>query len=203
MKNSPRPLFLLHQTLELALCIGAASVLLASAKHRFFCRTARWWSVIQRSRFHCSRVQWRRALRHSSQRLVLHMVIFGLCAAGRPWKLISWSSRQTVIVVMLLLDFHFTITALTVDWGSSSRVEILRTDMLERWHALTVPLWKSLCSSVRPFYCQCLSMVIAWLCGRFYTPVSNGCGWNCPNPLIWRGVHILFYIYSVFSYIAC
>jgi hypothetical protein len=32
MKNSPRPLFFLHQTLHLALCIGADRVLLASAK---------------------------------------------------------------------------------------------------------------------------------------------------------------------------
>uniref|UniRef100_A0A4W5RQN9 sn-1-specific diacylglycerol lipase ABHD11 n=1 Tax=Hucho hucho TaxID=62062 RepID=A0A4W5RQN9_9TELE len=32
MKNSPSPLFLLHQTLQLALCIGAGSVLLTTAK---------------------------------------------------------------------------------------------------------------------------------------------------------------------------
>jgi hypothetical protein len=37
---------------------------------------------------------------------------------------------------------------------------------------------RSVSSSVRSFYCQCLSMDIAWLCDRFYTPVSNGCGWN-------------------------
>uniref|UniRef100_A0A4W5KB60 Endonuclease III-like protein 1 n=1 Tax=Hucho hucho TaxID=62062 RepID=A0A4W5KB60_9TELE len=41
MKNSPRPLFLLHQTLQLALGIGAGSVPLASAKPRFVHRTAR------------------------------------------------------------------------------------------------------------------------------------------------------------------
>ena len=29
--------------------------------------------------------------------------------------------------------FHFTITALTVDWGSSNRAEIWRTDFLEMW----------------------------------------------------------------------
>ena len=74
--------------------------------------------------------------------------------------------------------FHFTITALTVDRGSSSRAEIWRTDLLERWHPMTVPCWKSLNSKVRPFCCQCLSMGIEWLCARFYTPVSNGCGWN-------------------------
>ena len=74
--------------------------------------------------------------------------------------------------------FHFTITALTVDRGSSNRAEILRTNLLERWHPMTVALWKSLSSTVRPFYCQCLSIEIAWLCARFYTPVSNSCGWN-------------------------
>ena len=74
--------------------------------------------------------------------------------------------------------FHFTITALTVNRGSSSRAEIWQTDLLERCHPMTVPCWKSLSSSARPFYCQCLSMESAWLCAQFYTPVSNGCGWN-------------------------
>ena len=50
MNNSPRPLFLLHQTLQLSLCIRAGSVLLASTKPRFVRRTARWWSVIHHSR---------------------------------------------------------------------------------------------------------------------------------------------------------
>jgi hypothetical protein len=75
-------------------------------------------------------------------------------------------------------SFHFTITVLTVDRGSSSRAEILRTELLESWHPVTVPCWKSLSSLVWPFYCQCPSIKIAWLCAWFYTPVSNGCGWN-------------------------
>uniref|UniRef100_A0A673Y802 Uncharacterized protein n=1 Tax=Salmo trutta TaxID=8032 RepID=A0A673Y802_SALTR len=36
------------------------------------------------------------------------------------------------------LRFHFTITALTVDRGSSSRAKILLTDFLERWHPMTM-----------------------------------------------------------------
>ena len=64
--------------------------------------------------------------------------------------------------------FHFTITALPVYRGSSSRAEIWQTDLLERWHPMTVPHWKSLSSSVRPFYFQCLSMETAWLCAQFY-----------------------------------
>jgi hypothetical protein len=58
--------------------------------------------------------------------------------------------------------FHFTITALTVDRGSSSRAKMRWTDLLERWHPMMVPCWKSLSSSLRPFYCQILSMEIAW-----------------------------------------
>ena len=77
---------------------------------------------------------------------------------------------------------HITITALTVDRGSSSRTEI----WMERRHPMMVPRWKSLSSSVRPFYCQCLSMEIERLFAQFYTPVSNRCGWN-------NVVYILFH----------
>ena len=172
--------------------------------------------------FHCSRVQWQRALHHSNRRLALCLVMLGLCAAAQTWKLISWSSRWTVIVPTLLPEavgnlsvatedrwflcamrlstqqsrpvsfcgrpfrgwavvaprrIHFTITALTVDRGSS-RAEVWRADLLERWHPMTVLHWNELSSSARPFYCQRLSMEIAWLCARSYIPVSNGCVWN-------------------------
>ena len=80
--------------------------------------------------------------------------------------------------VVAPIRFHFTITELSVDWGSSSRAEIWLTYLLERWYPMMMPHWKSLSSSVSSYYCQCLSMEIAWLCARFYTPVSNGCGWN-------------------------
>ena len=49
MKNSPRPLFPLHQTLQLARCIRAGGVLLASTKRRYVRRNARWWSMIHHS----------------------------------------------------------------------------------------------------------------------------------------------------------
>ena len=153
------------------------------------------------------------------------MVIFGFCAAARPWKPISWSSRRTVLVLMLFPQavwnsvvsvatedrlflrtthfsirrsrsvslcglplrgwavvaprhIHFTITALTVYWCHSSRAQIWQTDLLERWHPMPVPRWKTLSSLGRPFYCHCLSMEITRLCAQFYTPVRNGCGWN-------------------------
>ena len=70
--------------------------------------------------------------------------------------------------------FHFKITAFTVDGGCSSRAEIWQC----LWHPMTVPRWKSLSSSVRPFCCQCLSVEIKLLCARFYTPVCKRCGWN-------------------------
>ena len=100
MKNSPRPVFIFHQTLQLALCIRAGSVFLASANPRFV--WVKWDSSLQTTRFHCYRVQWRRTLHHSSRRLALHMMILGLCAAAWPLKPISWSSWRTVIVLTLL-----------------------------------------------------------------------------------------------------
>jgi hypothetical protein len=56
MNISPRLLFLLAQTLQLALCSRAGNVLLASAKRKFILRTARWWSVIHHSRERISTV---------------------------------------------------------------------------------------------------------------------------------------------------
>ena len=118
--NSTRPLFLLHQTLQLALCIRVGSVLLASPKpsRPLDCQMLKRDSLLQRMG-----VQWWRALHHSSRLLALRMVILGLCVAARPWMPISWHSRRTVAVVAPRC-FHFTITSLTVDRGSSSRTEI-------------------------------------------------------------------------------
>jgi hypothetical protein len=59
-------------------------------------------SSLQRTRLHCSRVQWRRALHHSSWRMALHMLIIRLCVAAQSWKPIPWLSQQTVILLTLL-----------------------------------------------------------------------------------------------------
>ena len=83
-----------------------------------------------------------------------------------------------------------------VNRGSSSRAEMLWTDLFERWHPMTVPHWKSVSSSVRLFYWQCLSMEIAWLCAQLYIPVSNRCGWNS-RIHEFEGVSTYFCIYSV------
>ena len=232
MKNSPRRLFFLHQTLQLALCIGACSVLLASAKPRF----ARWWSMIHHSRecISTAPVQWWRALLHSSQRLAL--VILGLCEAARPWKPISWSFQQTVTVLTLLPKAIWNLKVIvatenrrvmqicvnkrdiyalwssavvwpTTSWLSrscSSTFPLHNNStcswpgklLLARWHPMMVPRWKSLSSSVRPFYCQCLCMEIAWLCAQFYKPVNNGCGWNSQIHQF-EGMSTYFCLYSV------
>ena len=49
-------------------------------------------SSLQRTRLHCSRVQWWRALHHCIQRFALHLLMYSLDAAARPWKPIPWSS---------------------------------------------------------------------------------------------------------------
>ena len=59
---------------------------------------------LQWTRFHCSRVQWWRALHHSSRCLALRMVLLGLCTAARPSTPISWRSRRTVLVLTLLSE---------------------------------------------------------------------------------------------------
>ena len=80
---------------------------------------------------------------------------------------------------LLLLDVStWQLLHLQLTWAALAGQLFLWTDLLERWHPMTVPHWKSLSSSVRPFYFQCFSMEITWLCARFYTPFSNGCGWN-------------------------
>ena len=52
---------------------------------------------LQRTRLHCSRVQWRCALHHCIRRFALHLLMYGLDAAARPWKPIPWSSLRTVL----------------------------------------------------------------------------------------------------------
>jgi hypothetical protein len=98
-------------------------------------------------------------------------------------------------ILVLPRRVHFTITALTVAWGSSSRAEKLWTDLLERWHPMTVSRWKSLSYSVKPFHCHCLSVEIEMLCDRFYTPVNNGRGWKSwIHSFEWVSTYFCIYI---------
>jgi hypothetical protein len=86
MKNNPRPLFLLHETLQLALCIRAGSNLLPSAKPRFVLQMVKRDSSFQRTHLHGSRVH---GGDHFNQSLALRVIILGLCLAARSWKPIS------------------------------------------------------------------------------------------------------------------
>jgi hypothetical protein len=59
------------------------------------------------------------------------------------------------------VDYHFAAEPLLLQtFPLHSRAEIWRTDLLERGHPMTVARWKSLSCSVRPIYCQCLSMEV-------------------------------------------
>ena len=134
-------------------------------------------SSLQRMRFHLSRVQWRRALHHSSQRLALRMDFRLVCGcSGMETYFMKLPTNSSVSVDIASRG------CLEISSECSSRAEIWRTDLLERCHRhMTMPLWKSLSSSVRPFYCQCLSMEIAQQCAwfiYFFTAVGNSCGWN-------------------------
>ena len=87
----------------------------------------------------------------------------------------------------------------SVLWTSCGLL-LWQTDLFGRWHPMTVPRWKLLSSSVRSFYWQWLSTEIAWLCAQFYTPVSNGSGWNSQIHLF-EGVSTYFCIYGVLAII--
>jgi hypothetical protein len=132
MNNSPR-LYSWHCALG-QVALGHPP----SAKARFVCRTARWWSVIHHSRERISRVQWGRALHHSSQRLALHMMILSLCAVAWPWKLSSWSPWRTVLVLTLLPEA-----------GRNSVVSVTTEDRTVPFCELVWPTtsWLSLCCS--------------------------------------------------------
>ena len=54
-------------------------------------------SSIQRTHLHCSRVQRRQASNHCIRCFALHLLMYGLDAAARPWKPIPWSSLRTVL----------------------------------------------------------------------------------------------------------
>jgi hypothetical protein len=51
---------------------------------------------------------------------------------------------------------------------------------------MTVPHLKSLRSSVRPFYCQCLSVEIAWLCATGVAEIAESTNLKvCPHTLVY------------------
>ena len=96
--------------------------------------------------------------------------------------------------------FPFTITALTVDQGSSSRAEICLKGVI-LWRCYIESHWALQQD-------QATANVCRWrLQGcvlNFYTPVSNGCDWNSRIHYFevvstyWSSLYNVFCIYTVF-----
>lgn len=85
-KTTPGPVFLLHHSLLLPLCVPVASVLLAFAKPRLIHQSAsllvKYDSSLRRRCFQ-SPVS---VLYLSNSHLALHIMTLGLCAAVQLWK---------------------------------------------------------------------------------------------------------------------
>ena len=86
--------------------------------------------------------------------------------------------------VVAPIGFHFTITALTVDQGRN----------LTNWFVGKVASYDGATLKVTEVFSKAilLPMEIAWLCARFYTPVSNGCGWK-------SRIHSFVYIVCLYN----
>ena len=162
MINSPRPLFLLHQTIQLALCIQVGRVLLASTKPRWIHWTGEAWFTTAENTLPLLQsppLPPTLGIAHSDLRLVcgclamethFMMLPINIYCAVFVWKLVlsvatkdrqflratRFSTRRSRSVslcdlplcgwaVVAPVHFHFTITALAVDRGSSSRTDIL------------------------------------------------------------------------------
>ena len=54
--------------------------------HPSDCQMEKHDSSLQRTRLHCSRVQWQSALHHCIRHFALHLLMYGLDAAAWPWK---------------------------------------------------------------------------------------------------------------------
>ena len=68
---------------------------------------------------------------------------------------------------------HFVVIPLEVDCGIFSSEEILRLDLLHRWHPIMVPCWNSLSSWERPTLSQMfVEAVCACLGASIYTSVA-------------------------------
>ena len=87
-EEQPHTIIPLHQTLHLAQCSQTSTVLLANTRAGLVHQIARWRRAIRhsRERLYSSQVQWRRTLHHCIQRFALHLLMYGLDAAAWPWK---------------------------------------------------------------------------------------------------------------------
>ena len=92
MKNIPRPLFLLHQTLQLAKCIRAGTVASVGLPE------GEAWLIKPENAFLL--IQSPKAASFTPLQTTLGHCAWWSCAwwSAQPWKPISWSSRWTVYV---------------------------------------------------------------------------------------------------------
>jgi len=85
--------------------------------------------------------------------VVWYSVVSDTADDGRFLRTTRFSTRRPLSVSLRGLPlcgravvaprrFHFTIIALTVDRGTSSRAEISRTDLWQRWHPMTKSKFK-------------------------------------------------------------
>jgi hypothetical protein len=156
-------------------------------------------SSLQRTCFHCCRVQWRQALHHftpnpfhetpDEQFLCWHCFqrhfgtwcwVLGLRRNDFFYTLLA--SVLGSPILWACVAYHFVdelLLLLDVSTSQSQHLQLTRVEIwLTCWKGcrLTVPHWMSLSSSVRPFYCQCLTMEIAWLCFPFCLCICTNAG---------------------------
>jgi hypothetical protein len=124
------PLFLLQQTVQLVLCTGAGSVLLASAKPRSPVWTARGWSVIHHAKEHVSTApESNGGELYTTPANAWHCAWLSQACMRLGSECCNFSTRRSCSVSLCGLPlcrwavvaprrFHFTITALTVDWAA-------------------------------------------------------------------------------------
>ena len=117
-----------HSSRPLALCMVILGL----------CAAARPWKPISWMSQQGSLAVWNSVVSVATEdRLFLHT----LCASplrSRSVSLCGLPLHGWAVVAPRC--FHFTITALTVDRG---RAAIWWTELLERWHPMTMPRWKS------------------------------------------------------------
>ncbi len=131
--EKPIPLFFLIQNLQLAQCSQAGNVLLASAKPRLAHQTAKQRSMICHSSEQVSTAPESNcgvALHHYIWCLALYLVMWGLHAAARPWKPISWRSHCTVIELISMPVKVWNSSA--IESAESSRV--LNASTFQRYY---------------------------------------------------------------------
>jgi hypothetical protein len=129
-------------------------------------------SSLQRTRFHCSRVQWRQALHHSSQCLALCMVILGLCACGCSAVETHFMKLPTNSFLGYNTEHHWTRTAQEQNYIHFFKVHIAYISM----HTHKLPRsnrGEALCREVLLYLFFETSFTVYWINMRWKEVKSN------------------------------